>query len=126
MSISSEAEKARNEIDQLKQKIDQLQQEINERKKTETLLNHHLEFIKLISTISSDFIYINTAEIDNAINRALELVTRFTNVERGYIFLLTKDGKRLELTHEWCNKNVLAHKGILDSINVSDFEDFVN
>jgi signal transduction histidine kinase len=126
MSISTELEKAINEIDQLKKKINQLQREINRRKKTETLLNHHLEFIKLISTISSDFIHINTAEIDNAINKALESVTRFTNVERGYIFLLTQDEKKLELTHEWCMENVLAHKGILDAINVSDFEDFVN
>jgi signal transduction histidine kinase len=113
-------------IDQINQKADELQQEINERKQTEILLNHHLEFIKLIGAISSDFIYIDTAEIDNAVNKALELVTRFTSVERGYIFLLTKDGKKLELTHEWCIENVLAHKGILDSINVSDFEDFVN
>jgi len=126
MSISSKLEKAINEIDQLNQKMNQLQREINERKETETLLNHHLEFVKLISAISSDFIYIDSAEIDSAVNRALELVARFTSVERGYVFLLSKDEKKIELTHEWCIENVLPHKGILESINVSDFEDFVN
>jgi len=126
MSISSELTKAINEIDQLNKKTNELQREINERKETEILLSHHLEFIKLISTISSDFIYIDSAEIDGAVNRALELVTRFTSVERGYVFLLTEDEKKIELTHEWCMENVLPHKGILESINVSDFEDFVN
>jgi PAS domain S-box-containing protein len=110
----------------LEQKTKELQQEIAERKQTEVLLNQHLEFIKLISAISSDFINLETEKIDDGINKALELVTRFTGVERGYVFLLTKDEKKLELTHEWCIENVLAHKGILESINVSDFEDFVN
>jgi PAS domain S-box-containing protein len=113
-------------LDQLEQKTKELQQEIAERKQAEILLNQHLEFIKLISEISSDFINLETAKIDDAINKALELVTRFTGVERGYVFLLTKDEKKLELTHEWCIEDVLAHKGILESINVSDFEDFVN
>lgn len=113
-------------LDQLEQKTKELQQEIAERKQTEILLNQHLEFIKLISVISSDFINLETAKIDDAINKALELVTRFTSVERGYVFLLTKDEKKLELTHEWCNQDVLAHKGILESINVSDFQDFVD
>jgi PAS domain S-box-containing protein len=113
-------------LDQLEQKTKELQQEIAERKQTEILLNQHLEFIKLISAISSDFINLETAKIDDGINKALELVTRFTSVERGYVFLLTKDEKKLELTHEWCIQDVLAHKGILESINVSDFEDFVN
>lgn len=113
-------------LDQLEQKTKELQQEITERKQTEVLLNQHLEFIKLISAISSDFINLETEKIDDGINKALELVTRFTGVERGYVFLLTKDEKKLELTHEWCIEDVLAHKGILESINVSDFEDFVN
>jgi PAS domain S-box-containing protein len=113
-------------LDQLEQKTKELQQEIAERKQTEILLNQHLEFIKLISVISSEFINLETAKIDDAINKALELVTRFTDVERGYVFLLTHDEKKLELTHEWCNQDVLAHKGILESINVSDFQDFVD
>ena len=113
-------------LDQLNHKTKELQQEITERKQAEILLNQHLEFIKLISEISSDFINLDTAKIDSAINKALELVTRFTRVERGYVFLLTNDKKRLVLTHEWCTRDVLAHKGILESIHVSDFEGFVD
>jgi len=113
-------------LDQLNHKTKELQQEITERKQAEILLNQHLEFIKLISEISSDFISLDTAKIDSAINKALELVSQFTRVERGYVFLLTNDKKRLVLTHEWCTQDVLAHKGILESIHVSDFEDFVN
>jgi nitrogen-specific signal transduction histidine kinase len=113
-------------LDQLNHKTRELQQEIAERKQAEILLNQHLEFIKLISEISSDFINLDTAKIDRAINKALERVTRFTRVERGYVFLLTNDKKRLVLTHEWCPQDVHAHKGILDSIRVDDFEDFVN
>ena len=81
---------------------------------------------ELIGKISSEFIKLDAQEIDNAINNALKLVSGFTGVDRGYVFLVTKDQKKLELTHEWAAQGVLPHKGILESFNVGDFENFVN
>ncbi|MBL8165062.1 MAG: histidine kinase [Anaerolineae bacterium] len=79
-----------------------------------------------MSQLASDFVTASTSDIDTTIHRALEIVTRFAKVERGYVFLLTEDGQTLILTHEWCMPGVLAHKGVLESLAVADFSEFVD
>ncbi len=106
-------------------KILAVSENVTRRKQIELLLKQRLEFIELVSRLSSDFISLDLIEIDSAIQRALEFVATFTQTERGYVFLMSADQTRLNLTHEWCAAGVLGQKDILDGIAVADFEDFV-
>ena len=100
-------------------------EDITERKQTEVLLKQRLQFIEFINYLSSRFISLKAAEIDSTIDKALEFAIAFTQVERGYVFLLSSDQQRLDLTHEWCAEGVTAHKEVIDTIAVADVEDFV-
>lgn len=76
--------------------------DITERKRAEKELQYRLEFEKLITSISTNFINITSDEIDGAINRALKAIGEFTGVDRSYVFMVSKDGTRIDNTHEWC------------------------
>ncbi|MFC1558191.1 PAS domain S-box protein [candidate division KSB1 bacterium] len=73
-----------------------------EYKKSEGLVRNRVEFIELISIISTTFINLKSEEIDENIINALELVGIFTDVDRGYVYLFSEDGKKMSNTHEWC------------------------
>lgn len=99
--------------------------DITERHQTQTLLQKRLEIIEFISRLSSELIQIDITEIDDAIHKALKFVAQFTGVERGYVFLLSEDRRRIVLTHEWCAEDVIAHKGVLEYVDVADLPDFI-
>ncbi|MCF8364761.1 MAG: PAS domain S-box protein [Bacteroidales bacterium] len=100
--------------------------DISRCKNAETLLKNRLEFIQFISQISSEFIKIDTASIGGAINKALGFVCRFTGNERGYVFLANSSNTLLVLSNEYCEENVITHKGNFDSFRISDFPEFMN
>jgi signal transduction histidine kinase len=105
--------------------IQELRQELERHKVNETMLNRRLERIEFMSQIAAFFALVDYAHLDALITRALQDATRFTGVERGYIFLLSPDEERLELAYEWCEPDVIAHQGILESVRVADFTDLV-
>ena len=100
--------------------------DITEQKLDKIVLKDRCNFIEFVSKLSTDLIHLNTDETDFAIKKAISVVTQFVNLERGYIFSLTPDNKKLELTHEYCIEGVIPRKGVFESINVSDFTDFVD
>jgi len=98
--------------------------DISERKKNEKLLKKRLDFIEFTNKISSRIINIGIDKIDNEIYELLKTTAQFVGVQRGYVFLLSDDNKKIELTHEWCENNTIALRGISDSINIEDYSDF--
>jgi diguanylate cyclase (GGDEF)-like protein/PAS domain S-box-containing protein len=64
-------------------------------------LHHRLEFEKLISAISTNFINFPQEEIDNGIREALGAVGRFVGAERSYVYLFSADRKTATLAYEW-------------------------
>jgi len=103
-----------------------LVRDISSRKKSEELLKKRMEFIQFISRISSEFIKMDLKNIDNAVNKALQFVCRFTGNERGYVFQPNEPGSIMNLTHEYCEPGYKSHRGILEKIRVSEFETFIN
>ncbi len=87
---------------------------------------NNIEFIHLLNSISNRFIAVDIDNIDEAIDGALAAVIDATEVQRGYIFLYSKDRRQLVLAYEVCTPNVTPHRGILESVDVSDLTDFVN
>ena len=80
--------------------------DITNYKKIEAELQHRIEFKRLISAISTNFIHLMPNEIDNAFNRALRLLGEFAKANRCYIFLFHDNLRRMENTHEWCRDGI--------------------
>ncbi len=73
-----------------------------ERELAEEALRYRAEMDRLISAISTNFIYLAGDELDDGIHRALEAIGAFAGVDRSYVFLLYDDGTQMDNTHEWC------------------------
>lgn len=57
---------------------------------------------RLITELSTHFIHLEAAQMDDAIQNALEALGQFTQVDRSYIFRYSADGTVSNNTHEWC------------------------
>ncbi|MBA4251506.1 MAG: hypothetical protein C0442_07275, partial [Chlorobiaceae bacterium] len=89
-----------------------------ELEKSKVLLNDRYEFIEFISRTSTDFINLPFNEIDETILRTLEFAVKLTKVERGFIFLISSDGKKLILSHEWCSPELTSINKIKPEIDI--------
>ena len=84
----------------------QLRQENSERQKAEDALRYRVEFEKLITTLSTNFIKLSLDEIDAEINNSLETIGKFVGVDRSYAFLFTDKDKKIDDIYEWCAKGI--------------------
>jgi len=80
--------------------------DITGRKRAEKALKYRIEFEKLITPISTQFINIPTDEIDEGSNRALKEIGEFLGADRSYLFLVSEDGSKMEKIHEWCTEGI--------------------
>ncbi|MDP2209559.1 MAG: PAS domain S-box protein [Bacteroidota bacterium] len=76
--------------------------DITERKRAEEEIFYHHEFQKVITTISSNFVNIKISEIDEAVEKALQILGEFVKVDRSYVFIFSDDGTKMSNKHEWC------------------------
>ncbi|MGA1840661.1 MAG: GAF domain-containing protein [bacterium] len=83
-----------------------LQQEIADHIRTEYSLYYRAEFEKLIATISTNFIRPSKENIRFRIKNALQKIGKFIAVDRGYIFILSEDRKKIDEIFEWCAKGI--------------------
>ncbi len=94
-------------------------------KQAQSALKEKLDRIDFMRKTAATFVNVALDAFDREVVDALNIVTEFAKVERGYVFLLTADEQYLELAYEWCQEGVIGHKGILDRVAVADFADFV-
>lgn len=80
--------------------------DITERKRTEEELHHRLKFQNLITQVSSQFINLHPAQIDDEIDRTLQQIGEFADADRSYVFQFSDDQKFVSCTHEWCADNI--------------------
>jgi PAS domain S-box-containing protein len=72
----------------------------------EQQLQYRLKFEALLASLSTRFVGLAPADIDEAIMQALREVGEFIGAERGVLVLFAKGGGRLDNTHEWCAPGV--------------------
>ncbi len=70
-------------------------------------------FNSLAADVSREFIDVSINNIDEKINMLLERCSRFLKVDRGYLFLYSKDRSRMSNTHEWCREGVSSQKKVI-------------
>lgn len=79
---------------------------VSKRKQTEQRLMFQYSFQGLIAHLSSYFLRSNIDSIDYKVNRALQKIGQFFNVDHSYLFRYEKEKDILNLTHEWCAQDV--------------------
>jgi PAS domain S-box-containing protein len=75
--------------------------DITERKRVEEELQYRLKFQHLITTVSSQFINLHPAQIDDEIEYALRQIAEFADADCSYVFQYSDDQKSVSCTHEW-------------------------
>lgn len=88
----------------LKNSNEKLQQEVVKRREAERFVAHRLDFEKIVSSISSRFVY--TKNYSKTVDYTLQKMGKFCDVDRVYVFLLDQDKRALNNTHEWCKEGV--------------------
>ena len=92
------------ELEGMRQRVAELEVSETERKRMEELARSRLELQRTISAISARFVRL--ADIDDAINKSLADIGKFSNASRSYLFLFREDGTTADNTHEWCAEGV--------------------
>ena len=80
--------------------------DITERKRAEEELQYRLKFQNLISKISSQFVNLHPAQIDDEIDHTLQHIGEFAEADRSYVFQFSDDQKSVSCTHEWCADSI--------------------
>ena len=92
-----------------------------ERREVQHSLRHRVEFEKLVSTISTQFIHVTPEHLDEELNSALAAVGAFVGADRAHIVQLDADGSHGTMTHEWTAPSVPRRAGAVKSLPVTAF-----
>jgi PAS domain S-box-containing protein len=84
--------------------------DITERKMATEALDYQNKFQALVSEISSDFITVTTANIEEKLDSALKRTGDFFKVDRLSLVLMSEDCTTSSVTNEWCNHGVIPQK----------------
>ncbi|GJL70439.1 MAG: hypothetical protein NPIRA06_30740 [Nitrospirales bacterium] len=111
---------------QVKLANQELEHEIQERSRIETALRYRIEIENLVTNLSTQFISLETQDLDAGINRALEAIGTFGGVDRSYVFVIVDDGKTMNNTHEWCETGIEPQITRLQGLRIQDLPWFAD
>ena len=95
--------------------------DITARKRAEEELQYRLQFQRLITTVSSQFINLYPAQIDDEIDHTLKQIGEFADADRSYVLQFSDDQKFASCTHEWCAEEI---EPIIERIQNSPVETY--
>lgn len=81
--------------------------DITERIEARERLAFREQFENIIMTLSTDFINLNSDQIDSGISRAIRSIGQFLQADRSYVFQLNNELLLMSNTHEWCAEGVV-------------------
>ncbi|MCP4249336.1 MAG: PAS domain S-box protein [bacterium] len=90
--------------------------DITTRRQAEEALEYRIEFERLITTISTNFINLPLENIDHGLDIALGIIGEFAGVDRSYVFLYSADDQSMSNTHEWCAPDIEAMRDRLQDL----------
>ena len=94
----------------------ELEHEIHKRTRVEKALRYRIEIEKLVANLSTQFINLRPKDLDREINRALEAIGTFGEVDRSYVFAFEDQGASMSNTHEWCRSGIRAQRSRLQGL----------
>lgn len=77
-------------------------------------------FQKVVAEVSSDFINVDLYNFEEKLNNMLKQIGVFLEVDRSFIFELSKDKKFMSNTFEWCNGGIDPVKDLVQNYPVKD------
>ena len=95
--------------------------DVTEHQRMSEALAYRAEFHRLISTLSTSFVRLAPADLDDAINDALRRIGEFAGVDRSYVFQFSDHDERMDNTHEWCAEGIEPQMDNLRNLPVKDF-----
>jgi len=95
---------------------------VGDLKKSNETIQYRLEIEKLVNSISTSFIALEPAEVDNGINSALKDLGEFVGVDRSYVFIMdnSKNVYKISNIYKWCNKESEAYIENLEEFKVEN------
>lgn len=82
---------------------------------------YQINFQKIISEISFEFVSINQENFDKKTNTMLEKTGRFFQVDRTYAFLFNHQNMTMTYTHEWCNEGIEPEIDTIQEVPIDMF-----
>lgn len=83
---------------------------------------YQLEFQKLVSETSFDFINFNQENSNQMINSLLEKLGKFFDVDRTYLFTIDQSDKTLTYANEWCKAGISQEVGTIEDEPKANFK----
>ncbi len=99
--------------------------DITEQKKARDEIKTLNEFQQLILTFASEYINVPLDQLDQKINEALEMLGKFTGVDRVYLFDYFHEQQLMNSTYEWCAPGVKPEFENLQNISFDTFSDWI-
>jgi PAS domain S-box-containing protein len=93
--------------------------DITEAKQVQDQLIRQSKFRQILIEISSTFINLALEDIDATINHSLEVMGRFAEADRAYIFDFDDKTGLCTNTHEWCEEGIEPQKDLLQNVPLS-------
>jgi signal transduction histidine kinase/CheY-like chemotaxis protein len=84
-------------------------------------LHDSKKFQALIIQVSYDFLSADSQNIDYKINRMLQMIGEFFEVDRSYLFFTNENFTHMTNTHEWCSDNIHSVKDINQNLDFTKF-----
>ncbi|MEP6774144.1 MAG: HD domain-containing phosphohydrolase [Chloroflexota bacterium] len=97
--------------------FDEVSQRLAERLQVEQTLRDRIEGERLLLAISTNFINLDSAEVDNGVRQALRALGSHMNVDRCYVMQFERSEALLTVTHEWGAIGVVPLSGILNKMS---------
>ncbi|WP_072619551.1 PAS domain-containing protein [Spirulina major] len=98
--------------------------DITRQKQVEHRLSNRFTLEQLITSISTQFINLDWADIDPEIESALGKIGKFTNVDRSYVCLINNE--ILNHTHVWQNPVISYGRPICTTLNINELPWLLN
>jgi diguanylate cyclase (GGDEF)-like protein/PAS domain S-box-containing protein len=77
--------------------------------------------LRLILTISTNFINLPADNVDGGISNALRSISDLVRIDRSYVFQLTPDGSEMSNTHEWVARGIEPRIQEFQTVPAHDF-----
>ncbi|MEO6259453.1 MAG: EAL domain-containing protein [Thermoanaerobaculia bacterium] len=75
--------------------------EARERRTAQESLQHRLKFETLISSISTQFVNVDSDQLDGDITAAMARVAEFVGADRAFLYSFSEDATIATVTHQW-------------------------
>lgn len=95
--------------------------DISEKKIQQQELEYQLRFQRALTSVSSDLLDLNSANLDRKINSVLEKIGYFFDIDRSYIFQFTDNNRKMSNTYEWSFQDIEPQKCKLQQLPTARF-----